>query len=317
MLRFMTCILCGGLTIAFAQVKLETSHMNPDYVLGPGDQLRIHESNVPELPEGPIALGGDGSVALPLVGRVVLAGMTSTQAEAELGKRYKDYLVRPDISVSVVEYLSQPVSVLGSVRTPGVQQVRGNRTLVEMLSLAGGLAPDAGSRLKISRRVDEGPLPLANAQPDPTGQFMIAEVDLKALMEARNPADNISVKPNDVLTVPASANIYVLGHVLKAGPFQFDGTESMTALQAVSLAGGMDHTAQPKNARILRRMPGQPERVEIALNLQEILDGRSGDVRLQPEDILLVPNNVPKSAALKALEVAIQMGTGVVIWRRY
>jgi polysaccharide export outer membrane protein len=111
--------------------------------------------------------------------------------------------------------------------------------------------------------------------------------------------------------------VYVIGHVLKAGPYMVGEQDQMTVLQAVSMAGGMDKLAQPKNARILRRVPGKPERTEIAVNLADVLAGKTSDFAMQPEDILYVPNNVPKSALLRTLDVAIQMGTGVVIWNRY
>ena len=58
------------------------------------------------------------------------------------------------------------------------------------------------------------------------------------------------------------------------------------------------------------------EREEIPVNLQAMLKGTAADVQLQPDDILFVPNNLPKSAAIRGAEAAIQMATGVVIWRR-
>jgi len=315
---------CGVAAIAqdvTTQISVDTaSHQQPadaDYVLGPGDQIRIHIINVDEVPKDPIVIGLDGAISLPFVGRVVVGGMTTAQAEAELDRRYKEYLLHPDISVTVVEFQSQPVSVFGAVRTPGVQQVQGNRTVVETLSMAGGLADNAGSRLKVTRSLKWGALPLPNAAQDPTGQFSVAEISLKSLFEARNPEENILVKPNDVISVPAADTVYVLGHVLKAGPYTIRERNSMTALQAISMAGGMDNVAQPKHARILRRQPGQMELTEIAVNMKDVMEGQTPDITMQPEDILFIPNNVPKSSLLRALDVAIQMGTGVVVWNRY
>ena len=289
----------------------------PGYVLGPGDQIRIHVVNVDEVPKDPIVVGLDGFVSLPFVGRVKIGGLTTSQAEAELDKLYRNFLVRPDISISVVEFQSQPVSVLGAVKTPGVQQVRGSRTVIEMLSSAGGLTENAGSRLKLTRRMEWGPLPLPNAKNDPSGQFSVAEISLKSLFEAQNPQENILIKPNDTLSVPVADTVYVIGHVLKAGPLVVTEQDRMTVLQAVSMAGGLDRMAQPKHARILRRQAGKPERTEIAVNLADVLEGKTSDFPMQADDILYVPNNLPKSALLRTLDVAIQMGTGVVVWNRY
>ena len=289
----------------------------PGYVLGPGDQIRIHVVNVDEVPKDPIVVGLDGFVSLPFVGRVKIGGLTTSQAEAELDKLYRNFLVRPDISISVVEFQSQPVSVLGAVKTPGVQQVRGSRTVIEMLSSAGGLTENAGSRLKLTRRMEWGPLPLPNAKNDPSGQFSVAEISLRSLFEAQNPQENILIKPNDTLSVPVADTVYVIGHVLKAGPLVVTEQDRMTVLQAVSMAGGLDRMAQPKHARILRRQAGKPERAEIAVNLADVLEGKTSDFPMQADDILYVPNNLPKSALLRTLDVAIQMGTGVVVWNRY
>ena len=326
MIRFLFAILfCVGISATAQEVASRVTVENtspqtqsyPDYVLGPGDQIRIHVVNVDEVPKDPIVVGLDGFVSLPFVGRVKIGGLTTAQAEAELDKLYRQYLLRPDISISVVEFQSQPVSVLGAVKTPGVQQVRGSRTVVEMLSSAGGLTENAGSRLKITRRMEWGPLPLPNTKNDASGQYSVAEISLKSLFEARNPEENILIKPNDTLSVPVADTVYVIGHVMKAGPFVVGDQDRMTVLQAVSMAGGLDKLAQPKHARILRRQTGKPERTEIAVNLADVLEGKSSDFPMQADDILYVPNNLPKSALLRTLDVAIQMGTGVVVWNRY
>jgi polysaccharide export outer membrane protein len=187
--------------------------------------------------------------------------------------------------------------------------------LVEVLALAGGLDTNAGSTLKVTRRKEWGPIPLPNAADDPTGQFRVADLDIKSLLEATNPEANILVQPNDVISVPRADTVYVTGHVQKPGGFLLNERRGVTVLEAVSMAGGFDRTAKPQNARLLRHQPGSTSRVYIAVNLKKILEGKQPDVRMQPEDILFVPNNVPKSAALRALDAAIQMGTGVVVWR--
>src|SRR6266436_6897609 len=109
-----------------------------DYVLGPGDQIAIRAANLEEISDKPITIDTGGYIRLPLAGRIHAAGMTIVQLETEITQRLKTYVLRPDVSVAVSEFHSQPVSVIGSVRTPGVQQVQGRKTLVEMLSMAGG-----------------------------------------------------------------------------------------------------------------------------------------------------------------------------------
>jgi polysaccharide export outer membrane protein len=286
------------------------------YVLGPKDQIQIRMTDVEELGDGALQIDNDGFLRLPLIGRVQASGLTVTEFEARLTQLYSKYLVHPDISVSVAGFHSQPVSVVGAVKNPGVYQVEGQRTIFEMLSLAGGLDQFAGSTLKITRRLDNGRIPLPNAADDPTGQFSVAELKLKSILTAANPAENIAIKPHDVITVPRAQTVYVVGEVQKAGGFLLNEHESMSVLQALSLAGGLDRAASPQRARVLRASAGQSKRTETAVNLKAILDGKAPDVQLNADDILFIPNSQPKRAAARAAEAAIQLGTGIVIWRR-
>jgi len=286
------------------------------YILGPGDQITIRAVDVDEISDKPIPVDLNGQVKIPLTGRIQAAGLTLKEFEGELTKRLRTYLWQPDISVSIAEFRSQPVSVIGAVRNPGVQQVQGYKRLVEVLSLAGGLDASAGSTLRITRRQEWGRIPLASASDDPTGQFNVAQIKLKSILEARNPEENIRVKPYDVVSVPRTETVYVIGQVQRSGGIVLNDREEISVLQALSISGGLDHSAQPQNARILRRRTGAPPRTEIAVDLRKILNGKSSDIPMQPEDILFVPSSVPKKAVLRAVEAAIQLGTGVVIWRR-
>jgi polysaccharide export outer membrane protein len=108
----------------------------------------------------------------------------------------------------------------------------------------------------------------------------------------------------------------VIGEVAKPGGFVLNERETMSVLQAMSLAGGLSRVAAPSQARILRDSPGNPRRQEVPVDVKRILAGKDTDVVLQPDDILFIPNSSAKSAALRAVEAAITVGTGVVIWRR-
>jgi polysaccharide export outer membrane protein len=287
------------------------------YVIGSGDQITVHVMNLEEIPDKPVQVDLSGFVTLPLIGRLQVSGLTIEQVEADITGRLKRYVLHPHVAVSITEFRSQPVSVIGAVRNPGVHQVQGHKTLVEMLSLAGGVDNTvAGSVLTLTRRLEWGRIPLPGAANDPTDQFSIAQVSLKSIVEAKHPEQNILIKPYDVIAVPRAEIVYVIGEVLKSGGFPLTDGKDVTALQALSMAGGPGTMARPQNARILRRIEGASERTEIAIDLRKILDGKTADVRMQAEDILFVPNNVPKRAALRALEAGVQIGTGLVIWRR-
>jgi polysaccharide export outer membrane protein len=285
------------------------------YKLAPEDVIVIRALEIEEINEKTIRIDRSGNIHLPLVGRVHVEGMTTDQCENALADRMKEFIRHPQIAVSITEFHSATVSVLGAVNAPGVHPVQGRKTLVEVISLAGGLKDDAGPALKITRRLKWGSIPLANATNDPTNQVSVAEVSLKSIIEAKSPLDNITVCPDDVISVPRADMVYVIGEVMKPGGYVLRERSSISVLQAVSMAGGISHTAGPKGAKILRVVAANTERQEIPIDLKQILSGHKGDVKLLPEDILLVPNNLPKNVALRGLEAAISIGTGLAIYR--
>ena len=287
-----------------------------NYVLGPEDQITIRLLDAEEVDNKPVRVDFSGNIRLPLVGRIQAGGLSVDQLETELIREFKKYIKDPQVSVSITEFRSQPVSVLGAVRNPGVHQVQGRKTLLEMISMAGGIDPEAGHNIMITRRKEYGPIPLKTAKPDETGEYTVADVDLASILEARNPRENIEVKPNDVITVPRGQLVYVMGQVKRPGGFVLRQRETLSALQALALAEGLDRTAKPQDARILRTVEGAPQRSEIYVDLRKILQGKTSDVPLQPNDVLFIPNNVPKSAMLRGLEAALQVGTGLAIYRR-
>ncbi|MCU1335683.1 MAG: polysaccharide export protein [Bryobacterales bacterium] len=134
------------------------------YVLGLSDQIIVRAVNVEEISDKPIMVDVSGYVRLPMAGRIRVSGLTVAEVEAEITDRLKSYLLRPDVTVSIAEFRSQPVSVIGAVRNPAVRQMEGRKTLVEMLSLAGDLETTAGSTLKITRRLEGGRIPLPNSK---------------------------------------------------------------------------------------------------------------------------------------------------------
>ncbi len=286
------------------------------YVLGPEDQISISVAEVGEISNDPVRIDLTGFIRVPLIGRIHAGGLTIEQFEAELATRLKPYVLEPDVTVAISEFRSQPVSVFGAVKNPGVYQVQGRKTLLEMISQAGGLDTTAGYRISITRRVEWGRIPLASAAESADGQFSVGEVSVKSLVQAKAPEENIPICPHDVISVPRAEMIYVVGTVQRSGGFVLSERETMSVLQALSLAGGLDRFASGRNARILRRSGGA-DRAEIAVNVPAILMGRANDVPLQAEDILFIPSSAPKKAVVRALEAAIQTGTGVVIWGRH
>jgi polysaccharide export outer membrane protein len=285
-------------------------------VLGPGDQITVNVRDRKEIEIRPAAIQLDGSVDLAYAGKIHAVGLTTQQLAREVEAKLSRIVLNPAVTVEVTEYGSQPVSVLGAVGRPGVQQLKGSKTLMEVLSLAEGLKPEAGNTIKITRAKAAGVIPLPGVKQDATGHFFTAEVKVKGLMDGTSPDSNIQIRPHDVITVPRAELIYVLGNVRKPGGFPLAERESITVLQAIALAEGVDPAGVSQNSRILRKANPSAAPVEIAVNVRKILANAAPDQPLQPNDILFVPSSAARSVGIKFLETGLQMATGVVIWGR-
>jgi len=287
------------------------------YLLGPDDTITIHAQNAPDLSDKPFRVDAAGEIKLPMIGRIHAGGLTVEQLEAEIATRLKVYLVDPEVTVGITEFRSQPVSIVGAVATPGVHQLEGQKTLVEILAVAGGLRQDAGPTVMITRRLEFGRIPLPGAADDPTHQFSIAEINLKSVMEAKNPEYNIPIRPHDVISVPRADVIYVIGEVGHAGALPLSEGDSLSVLEAVSSSGGMLRTAAISHARILRPVPGQQKRTELAVDFKKIMAGHSDDIPLLAGDVLVVPGSTGKHAVYRTLEAAITAGTFIASYGVY
>jgi polysaccharide export outer membrane protein len=284
------------------------------YVVGADDLLNIQVLNVPEIGSRPFRVDTTGELRLPMIGRVPVTGLSLGQLEAELTRRFAEYVQEPDVSVSVAEFHSQPVSIVGAVAQSGVHQLRGRKTLIEMLSGAGGATGDAGPAVRVTRQLEWGPIPLADARTDTGAGISTVEIDLRALLAGTAPEKNILMRPHDVIAVPRAEVVYVIGEVARAGPVPLSNGHSVSVMEAVSSAGGTLRTAKPAAARILRRSPATQTRTEVDVDVVKIMRGQASDVPLLAGDILIVPDSAGKRAAARILEAAIQTGVAVLTY---
>ena len=171
-------------------------------------------------------------------------------------------LQAPDVVINVTEFSSQPVSILGAVTTPGIRQLAGRKTLFEVLSLCGGLRPDAGPTVEITRDLTRGLIPLDGTKLSTSRTASIAIVDLKKVTNAS--VENIVISPGDTVFVPKAGVVYAVGSVTRPGGYTIGEDGVLSALQVVSLAGGFQKSAATEKARILRLVPGSAaSRTEI------------------------------------------------------
>jgi polysaccharide export outer membrane protein len=284
------------------------------YILGPEDQITVRVFAADDIPDKPAQIDNDGTVTLPMIGQVHAAGLTVEQLQANLVAAYKKYFKDPQVTVQVNDFRSQPVSVAGNVTNPGVVQLRGNRNLMEVIGQAGGLRADAGDSVLITRNLSQGPIPVDGAFTDPTGKYSVAHINIRSIMNGKDPEGNILIKPHDVITVPRARLIYVLGNVGRPGGYVLTENETMSLTQAIALAGGWDKMAALGSARILRA-GGGATREQIPANVKKIMENKAPDLQMQPDDILYVPNSLTKMVGARGIETALGIGTGLLIWK--
>jgi polysaccharide export outer membrane protein len=289
-----------------------------EYLLGPGDQITVFVADLPdEFADKTFRVDSAGDVSLPVIGHLHAAGLTTSGLEAATKVKLLHVLKNPEVSIALAGLGSQSVSVLGAVNQPGIRPLEGHKTLFEMLSASGGLRPDAGYLVNVTRDLKWGRIPLPESAIDPSGTCSVANIRLKDIINATNPADNIVIFPGDTISVPRAELVYAVGSVVKPGGFPLNEHESLSALQIVSLAEGLSKTAASDRAKILRTIAGKPQRIEIAVNIKQLMAGKGSDVQLQADDILFIPNSGAKSVGYRAIESIVTAATGVAVYGRY
>src|SRR5260370_14531641 len=178
--------------------------------------------------------------------------------EADLSNRYRAFFKDPQVSVFVTDYRSEPVTVVGAVNNPNVIKLHGPTRLMRVISQAGGLKQEAGDRVLVTRQLplNKGATPTGGSN-EPNANFYLKEIDLLKIIDGTDPSANLIIEANDLITVPKAKMVYVVGDVGRPGGYVLDGhSSSLTVLQAIALAGGINKTAAAGNTRILRTATG-------------------------------------------------------------
>lgn len=249
-----------------------------EYTIGPGDVLKITVWGQDDLSkEYPVTL--EGRVPFPLIGNVQAAGLTTTQLAKRLHDLLeKDYLVNPQVLVSVSQYLSSKVHVVGEAEKPGLLYLTGPTTLLEVISKAGGLSKTAGKDLVLVRGDSkDGPAGLVRST-------VLLRLDVRKI-HAGDVKENILVQNGDMLFVPKGSAIFVLGEVNKAGTFPLERETSV--LEAITLAGGFSPTAAPSGTKILRRQADGKQET-LAIDMSGAVP-KDKNFKLEDGDTVLVP----------------------------
>lgn len=265
-----------------------------EYRIGARDVLEIEVYELEEPGKSKLLktrVSQEGSIQLPLIGKVPAAGMTVDEVQAELVLRLAaDYLVNPTVSVVVAEHQARRITVLGAVQQPGSFFLQDNSTtLVDALARSGGPTDKAGSVVYVVREHGSD-VAVANASTGTVdleiqpGAPRLLKVDLVDLVERGDLAANCVLEDGDVVHVPPAAMFFVMGEVNEGGAFPLRG--EITLLRAVALAGGLKETATPAATALIRSTP--EGRVTIPIDLDQVEAGSANDVLMQPDDVLVL-----------------------------
>jgi len=257
-----------------------------EYTIGPGDVLTIMVWGHPDL-SSDYMVDPDGFAPFPLIGRVKASGATPREVATALTEALgKDYLVNPQVIVSVKAYLSQKVTILGEAAKPGVFYLTGPTTLVDILSKAGWLAKGAGKEILLVRE----PQPVASVAADGAPSIQRLNIDK---IQAGNAAENVRLQAGDTVFVASrdenTFRFFVFGEVKKPGAYPLENETNV--LEGITIAGGFTDKASPSRTRVIRVGPNGQQTLDIDMNEIIKRGRRDKAVRLQAGDVVVVPES--------------------------
>ncbi|MFH2108800.1 MAG: polysaccharide biosynthesis/export family protein [Chrysiogenia bacterium] len=251
-----------------------------EYQIGAKDLLEISVFEVPEL-NITVRVSENGMVTLPLLGEVKAEGLNRADLEKQIAAMLeKNYLKNAQVTIFIKEFQSKKISVMGAVKNPGEHDLIGRQSLLQVISMAGGLSEQASATVIIFRQFRSLP-----------SQSLIIKLD-DVLLKA-NPKYNIPIFPGDIINVPGSQflDIYVFGQVKNPGAVRMKkGSDDVTLLRAIAQAGGFTDRARSGKVMITRTVDGIEKKINV--DVKDILRGKAKDFSLQAFDVIFVPESI-------------------------
>ena len=283
----------------------------PFQEIGANDLIAISVYDAPEFART-IRVGANGDILLPMMRRKIRAeGLMPDVLEANIAEvlEAEHILVDPLVTVTIVEYNSRPITVIGAVHKPVTFQASGPLTLIDAITRAEGLTADAGSEILITRtRPDANGLPVTKVE----------RIPVKGLIDQADLELNPSLYGGEQVRVPEMGKVFVLGNVHKPGAFHVEDASGTSVLKLLALTEGLMPYTGPQ-AFIYRRVPGSPALTEVPIELGRIMDRKAPDLPLAANDILYIPESKGKKLAATVLERLSGFGsstaTGLIVWR--
>lgn len=255
--------------------------------ISPGDTLDIRVYQIPDF-SGPVRVSGDGSVRLAYLGDVPVAGLTESEAAHRIDDELLSHhlVLNPQTTVYIPAFSARGITILGEVVHPGVYPLPSSRSLVDIVAEAGGLTPQADTRISI-KRSDGSIKNTLVSLPSDNGQLTLA--------------DDIPMSIGDRIVVQKAGLIYVLGDVTKPGGYIMQTNGRITVLEALAAAGGTTHTAGESKAVLIQRTEDGTTKAPLPLN--DILHGKKPDFFLVASDVIYVPTSNAKNFVVNAPQI--------------
>jgi polysaccharide biosynthesis/export protein len=286
------------------QMNADGSKLYGGYMIGVGDIINIRIAEEDDV-SGRYQVSESGDVKIPLLSKPIHAdGLTTFDFSSHLAEELKtqDILKDPYVTVFIERGMTQNVTVSGPVARPGIYPIERPTRLVDVLSMSGGLAPNAGQAITIThgsadpkQTLGSGPSGASaqkSASPGGSNGPSSESVDVATLMSTNNREANILVRPGDQITVSNASVVYVVGAVTRPGAFAVqDPRSGLSVLKAIALVEGPLSTAKLGSAIIVRKSTNEEGREEIPVDLSKIMKGQLKDPILMANDILYVPQS--------------------------
>lgn len=270
-------IVCASLLCAQTRTGSGQSY---EYQIGAKDLLEISVFEVPEL-NITVRVSENGMVTLPLLGEIKAEGLNRADLEKKIASMLeKNFLKNAQVTIFIKEFQSKKISVMGAVKNPGEHDLIGRQSLLQVISMAGGLSEQASATVIIFRQFRSVP-----------SQSLIIKLD-DVLLKA-NPKYNIPIFPGDIINVPGSQflDIYVFGQVKNPGAVRMKkGSDDVTLLRAIAQAGGFTDRARSGKVLVTRTEDGSEKKIHV--DVKDILRGKSKDFVLQAFDVVFVPESI-------------------------
>jgi polysaccharide export outer membrane protein len=314
MIRFLLLLAACGAAAAQTRGAFTdiTAPNLPAQRIGPDDLIAVNVYDAPEFTRT-LRVGSDGFIRLPMTDRRIKAqGSLPADLETAIAAvlRADELVVDPMVTVTVVEYHSRPISVAGAVRNPVTFQAVGTVTLLDALTRAGGLSPEAGPELLVSY-----PQPASAGAP----AALVQRIPVKGLIDAADPELNLRLTGGEEVRVPEAGKVFVVGNVKRPGAYALQDGAETSVLKILALAEGLAPYSC-NLAYIYRRDADSVTKHEIPIPLQKIMQRKAPDVPLLANDVFYIPDNSGRRASMHALERILGFGTatasGVLVWRR-